>query len=60
MEASFAAEVNIMHDIEKLLRIMWFRLLDVKLPKRFPRLTYHEAMARYGSDKPDMRLGMEV
>ena len=37
-----------------------FRLIDVELPERWPRMTYAEAMGRYGSDKPDLRFEMEL
>lgn len=37
-----------------------FRLIDVELPETFPRMTYAEALRRYGSDKPDLRFEMEL
>jgi aspartyl-tRNA synthetase len=37
-----------------------FRLIDVELPAKFPRLTYSEALRRFGSDKPDLRFEMEL
>jgi aspartyl-tRNA synthetase len=37
-----------------------FRLIDVELPAKFPRMTYAEALRRYGSDKPDLRFEMEL
>jgi aspartyl-tRNA synthetase len=55
MEMSFAGEEDIMAETEKLLRVLWYRILKQKTPDIFPRMTYHEAMASYGSDKPDMR-----
>ena len=55
MEMSFAGEEDVMSEIERLLRALWYRVLDQKLPTTFPRMTYQEAMAYYGSDKPDLR-----
>jgi aspartyl-tRNA synthetase len=37
-----------------------FRLIDVELPAQWPRMTYAEALRRYGSDKPDLRFEMEL
>lgn len=61
MEMSFATGEDIMACIEDLIRRLWAELLDVKsVPAKFPRMSYNDAMAKYGSDKPDIRLGMEV
>lgn len=58
---SFATGEDVMKCIEDLVRRLWAELLDVKsLPSKFPRMSYSDAMAKYGSDKPDIRLGMEV
>lgn len=57
---SFAAGEDVQKCIEDLVRRLWGELLDVKLPSEFPRMSYNDAMAKYGSDKPDIRLGMEV
>lgn len=60
MEMSFAAEEDIMAEIERLLRSLWYKVLKQKVPETFPRMTYHEAMASYGSDKPDLRYDSKI
>ncbi|KAK7701970.1 aspartate--tRNA ligase msd1 [Botryosphaeria dothidea] len=61
LEMSFATGEDVMKCIEDLVRRLWAELLDVKsLPSKFPRMSYSDAMAKYGSDKPDIRLGMEI
>jgi aspartyl-tRNA synthetase len=60
MEMSFASEEEVMAEAEKLLRVLWYRVLRQSTPKKFPRMTYQEAMASYGSDKPDLRYKAEV
>lgn len=60
MEMSFAGEEEIMAGVEALVMELWNKLLDVRLPPHFPRMTYQEAMASYGSDKPDMRFTPKV
>jgi aspartyl-tRNA synthetase len=59
VEMSFATTEQIYKLIEGLFARV-FRLIGVELPTPFPRLPYAEAMARYGSDKPDLRFGMEL
>ncbi|HZA27841.1 MAG TPA: aspartate--tRNA ligase [Actinomycetota bacterium] len=60
VEMSFVAEEDVLSLVEQMLVDVWAEVLgrDVKAP--FARLPYAEAMARYGSDKPDTRYGMEL
>ncbi|KAK8214321.1 putative aspartyl-tRNA synthetase [Phyllosticta capitalensis] len=60
LEMSFAGAEDVMDCIEGLIRRLWSEMLSQTLPLKFPRMTYNEAMAKYGSDKPDIRLGMEI
>ena len=46
--------------IETLVRQLWSDMLDIKLPSPFLQMTYHQAMSTFGSDKPDIRLGMPI
>ncbi|KAF0802485.1 aspartyl-tRNA synthetase [Alcanivorax xiamenensis] len=59
LEASFVEEEDIMGVAERMARTLFRELLDVELPE-FPRMTFAEAMRRYGSDKPDLRVPMEL
>jgi aspartyl-tRNA synthetase len=60
VEMSFIEREDIFQLIEGLFCELWQELLDTELPVPFPRLTYTEAMTRYGSDKPDLRYGLEL
>ncbi len=60
VEASFVNQDDILNLMERLLRIVFLETLGVHIPQPFPRLTYREAMDRFGSDKPDTRFGMEI
>jgi aspartyl-tRNA synthetase len=60
IETSFLDEAGVMDINENLIRDMFKQVLDVDLPKPFPRMTYAEAMLRYGSDKPDLRIPLEL
>jgi len=60
IETSFLSELDIRELMEELVRVMWKDVLDVELPKPFPIMTYAEAMSRYGSDKPDLRVTLEL
>ena len=59
IEASFVEQEDVIALAEDILREVW-ALIDVELPASIPHMTYHEAMARYGSDKPDLRFGLEL
>ena len=59
LEASFVTEEEIMAVSEGLVRHLFRALLDVELPE-FPRMTWHEAMRRFGSDRPDLRVPLEL
>jgi aspartyl-tRNA synthetase len=60
IEMSFVDETVILNHIEELLKIIFLKVLDVKLPDVFPKMTYAEAMRRFGSDKPDLRNPLEL
>ncbi len=60
IETSFLNENEIQQLMEEMVRGMFADLLKVNLPKPFPRMAYSEAMRRYGSDKPDLRIPLEL
>jgi aspartyl-tRNA synthetase len=60
IETSFLTETQITALMEELIRSVFKEALDVDLPNPFPRITHAEAMARYGSDKPDLRVTLEL
>ena len=60
IETSFMSEDQITALIEELIRYVFKDAIDVDLPNPFPRITYAEAMRRYGSDKPDLRVTLEL
>lgn len=59
LELSFTREEEVMDLIERLF-LQIFPLAGIELEAPFPRLTYREALARYGSDRPDLRYGLEI
>ncbi|KXS39250.1 MAG: aspartyl-tRNA synthetase [Halomonadaceae bacterium T82-2] len=59
LEASFVDEDAIMGITERMIRQLFKDVLDVELPE-FPRMPYAEAMRRFGSDKPDLRIPLEL
>jgi len=60
IELSFSNENEIMEINEGMIRQMFLDTMDIKLPSTFPQLTYAEAMDKYGSDKPDLRVTLEL
>jgi aspartyl-tRNA synthetase len=60
IETSFMEENDIMDLVEEMIRQMLKQVQNVDLPAQFPRMPFAEAMNRYGSDKPDMRVTLEI
>ncbi|MFG0260379.1 MAG: aspartate--tRNA ligase [Phycisphaerales bacterium JB041] len=58
-EMSFVDRENVMETMEGFARTLWKKILDYDAPA-FERITYREAMDRYGSDRPDTRFGLEI
>jgi len=58
-EMSFVEQDDVINLFEEMMRHLFKEVLDVDLPARLQQMTWHEAMRRYGSDKPDLRFGME-
>ena len=59
IEMSFVTEDEVFDAVEGLYVALWRECLGVTLETPFPRMTFREAMSRYGSDKPDVRFGLE-
>ncbi len=60
VEMSFIDDEDIMQIMERMIRQLFKTVLDVDLPDPFPRMTYAEAMHRFGNDRPDMRCPLEL
>ena len=60
MELAFVEEADVQDSAEALVRAVFRDTLEVELEDPFPRLTWRQAMQRYGSDKPDLRIPMEL
>jgi aspartyl-tRNA synthetase len=60
IETSFLTQEDIMQLMESLIRHIFKEVLNVPLPNPFPRMAFAEAMRRYGSDKPDLRIPLEL
>ncbi len=59
IETSFLSEDEIMTQFEEMIRLLFKKILNVALPAPFVRMTYADAMRRYGCDKPDLRIPLE-
>ncbi|GGH57829.1 aspartate--tRNA ligase [Rothia aerolata] len=59
IEASFVDQEDIIDLGERIVEAVW-NLIDVKVPRPIERITYKDAMEKYGSDKPDLRFGLEL
>ena len=60
IETSFMNEDKIMSLMEEMIRHLFNEIMDEQLPAQFPVISYAEAMQRYGSDKPDLRIPLEL
>jgi len=60
IEMSFVDQDGVIEVAEAILRKVFKEVADYQIPDPIPRMTYHEAMARFGSDKPDLRFGQEI
>ncbi|WP_052305266.1 aspartate--tRNA ligase [Stackebrandtia nassauensis] len=60
IEASFVTEDDVIKLGEKIVAALWKDLAGYELPGPIPLITWHDAMRRYGSDKPDLRFGVEL
>lgn len=60
VEVSFMDENEVIGLMEEMIRELFIRVLDVTLPDPIPRMSYREAVLRYGIDRPDLRIDMEL
>ncbi|MCX7092481.1 MAG: aspartate--tRNA ligase [Methylobacter sp.] len=60
IETSFMDENEIMHVMEEMIRQLFIKVIGVNLGDKFPRMTHQEAVSRYGVDRPDLRIPLEL
>ena len=59
-EMSFVEQEDVLETFEGMMRTLFKNVLGVEVPNPLPRMSWYDAMDRYGSDKPDVRFGMEI
>src|SRR6266705_3280973 len=60
IEMSFVTREDVIAIGEDIVATLWREIVGYEIPRPMPRMTYADAMARYGSDKPDLRFGLEI
>src|ERR1700752_1173535 len=60
LEMSFVTREDVINIAEDVVALLWSELVGYQVPRPIPRMTYADAMARFGSDKPDLRFGCEL
>ena len=60
IEMSFVGQQSVMNKMQDLIRYVFDQVMNISLPEVFPVMSYSEAMRRFGSDKPDLRIPMEL
>jgi aspartyl-tRNA synthetase len=60
LEMSFVSQEDVLNHLEGMFKYIFSEVMDMDFTEPFPRMTYQEAMDKYGSDKPDLRFGMEI
>jgi aspartyl-tRNA synthetase len=60
LEMAFATQEDVFHEVELLFHLLISSLSTKKAPSPYPRLSYADALARFGTDKPDLRFGLEI
>jgi aspartyl-tRNA synthetase len=60
MEMSFVQPEDVMQVVEGMISLLFKELMGIEVTRPFARLTYEQAMNRFGSDKPDLRFGLEI
>jgi len=59
-EMSFVEQEDVLNTFEGMMRTLFKNVLDVEIPNPIPRMSWYDAMDKYGSDKPDIRYGMTI